>query len=313
MTCQAAARGSFLRTLHLSAHSRPTGVIGRQNQLRHICLAANSGLTRPQAPALCSIQWRPQSNSFATSPNHLETTKAPRTEESSDKGANGKHADDNSTKKKKKPLTEKQKEKRAAHQRKLQIDQLKVTALTPPKKLPPNFFSLAIAEKISEMKDLGQYKPGEAFTIAATQAKSLSAQDEERLKAQAEKNRAANTAAYKAWIQSHTPLQIKEANAARRFLSRLVKKDYRNITDDRLVKAPSSRYALYLKERLSSGEYQAQTQKEAFGAIAKTWNELAESEKEHYHRLHVEDRARYEREHQEVYGIPAPKQAQEHS
>lgn len=171
MTSQSAARGG-LRALHLSAFPRSTGVIGLQNQLRRICLATKSGNVRPQIPAISSVQWLSQSNSFAT-----EATKSPRAKSSS-KSANGKHADKDSIKKKK-PLTEKQKEKRDAHQRKLQIDQLKVTALTPPKKLPANFFSLAITEKLREMKGLGEYKSGEAFTLAATQAKSLSAEDEE--------------------------------------------------------------------------------------------------------------------------------------
>lgn len=166
MTCQSAARGGFLRTLHFSALPRPTGVIGLQSQLRRICPVPNSGLGRSQLPAISSIQLLSQSKSFATASTVPGTTKAPRTKKSSEKTA-------------KKPLTDKQKEQKKAQQHKAQIDQLKVTALAPPKKLASNFFALALAEQLGGMKDTSQYKPGEAFKIAAAQAKSLSAKEEE--------------------------------------------------------------------------------------------------------------------------------------
>jgi hypothetical protein len=169
MSCQSAARGGFLRTLHFGAHPRPTGAIGLQNQLRRICLKGNSDPTRPQAPAISSVQWMSQSNSFATASADPESTAGSETKKSSDK----------TKKNKKKPLTEAQKEKKKDQEHKAQIAQLKKTALTPPKKLPASFFSLAFAEKYSGIKDGSQLEPKEAFKAAVAQAKSLSAEDEE--------------------------------------------------------------------------------------------------------------------------------------
>ncbi|KAJ5135836.1 transcriptional regulator family: HMG, partial [Penicillium bovifimosum] len=291
--------GGFLRTLHVGALPRPTGAIGLHNQLRHICLTGNARPVRLQAPAIPSIQWMAQSNSFATASADPETAKASKTKKSSDKTKNNK----------KKPLTEAQKEKKKDQKHKAEIAELKKTALTPPKKLPASFFSLAFAEKYSAIKD-SSLDPKEAFKAVVAQAKSLSAEDEERLKTQAKANTAANAAAYESWLRSYTPLQIKEANAARRTLSRLVKKDYRPLKDDRLVRHPASAYSYYLKEFLSASEHQGKPVNETFKDAAKAWNALTQSEKNRYNELFAEDLARYEKEHQEVYGVPTRKQTQ---
>ena len=93
-------------------------------------------------------------------------------------------------------------------------------------------------------------------------------------------NIAANTAAYDAWVKSHTPLQIKEANTARLSLSRLVDKNYPPIKDDRLPKLPRSAYLLYLGDRSDTVDYQGKSGQQTFTAIAHEWNELPQSEKE---------------------------------
>jgi hypothetical protein len=101
----------------------------------------------------------------------------------------------------------------------------------------------------------------------------------QRLQAQAKANYAANTAAYNSWVQSHTPLQIREANSARLTLSRLENKSYPPLKDDRLVTVSRSAYTLYLKERMET-EYQGKAGVESFPAIGREWLALPQAEKD---------------------------------
>jgi hypothetical protein len=271
-------------------------VIGLQNQLSRVCLAAKSGLARPQIQPISSIQSLSQSNSFATASTPPKASKTP-------KAKSPKKAD--SETKKKRPLTEKQQEAQRLKKLSNRIKELKATALIrPPKRLPSAAYTLAICEKMREIK--GEYNHPELFLIAAERAKSISGDELQRLQAQAKANIAANSAAYDAWVKSHTPLQIKEANTARQTLSHLVKKNYSPIKDDRLPAKSRSAYVLFVADRLNSGMYQGVHGRDSFKAIGEEWKALPQSEKEHYHKLQVEDRERYEREHQQVYGQPAP-------
>ncbi|CAI7610526.1 unnamed protein product [Penicillium glandicola] len=260
MSGQSAARGGFLRTLHLGALPRRTGVTDLQNQLRRVSLAANSGQARPQVQTISSLQSLFQSNSFATASTRPKTSKSPKA--------------------KKRPLTDKQQETQKIKQRLAHIKELKATALTQkPKNQPVSAYTLAVTEKLREIK--GQYADHrEAWKLATQHATSLSAQDEERLQAQAKANLAANNAAYKAWVVSHTPLQIKDANNARNALSRLVDKNYAPIKDDRLPQKPKSAYVLYMSDRSNADDYYGKPGTEAFTAIAEEWSRLPQSEKD---------------------------------
>ena len=79
----------------------------------------------------------------------------------------------------------------------------------------------------------------------------------------ANENKAKNEAALKRWVQSFTPLQIKEANNARDQLKREAKKNsskrqfrhkFSHIKDDRLVKQPANTYAMFVQDRYASGD-----------------------------------------------------------
>jgi hypothetical protein len=164
MSWQSAARGGLLRTLQCSALPRRTGVIGLQNQLSRVCLAAKSGLARPQIQPISSIQSLSQSNSFATASTPPKASKTP-------KAKSPKKAD--SETKKKRPLTEKQQEAQRLKKLSNRIKELKATALIrPPKRLPSAAYTLAICEKMREIK--GEYNHPELFLIAAERAKSIS-------------------------------------------------------------------------------------------------------------------------------------------
>ncbi|KAJ5494479.1 High mobility group superfamily, partial [Penicillium fimorum] len=282
--------GGFLRTLNRGALPRRTGVIDLQNQLGRVCLEANSGLTRPQALPISSIQSLFQSHSFATA-------------STPPKAKSSKKAD---SAPKKRVLSEKQQEVQNRKKHNTHIKELKATGLVQrPKRLPTSAYTLAVCEKLREIK--GEYKQPEAFLVAIEHGKSISGPELERLQAQAKANIAANAAAFDAWVKTHTPLQIKEANTARLTLSRLGKKHYTPIKDDRQPKKPKSAYILFLADRIDTASYQGKPGTESFTAIAEEWSRLPQSEKDRYHKLQVEDRERYEREHQQVYGQPAPK------
>ncbi|KAJ5589192.1 hypothetical protein N7537_011870 [Penicillium hordei] len=295
MSWQSAARGGFLRTLHRGALPSRTGVSDLQNQLSRVRLGANSSPARPQFQPIFSIQSQFQANSFATASTPLKASKTP-------KAKTPKTA---ASKAKKAPLSEKQQEDLKVKQQRAHIKELKATALVRPKRLLASAYSLAMTEKLQELK--GQYPVKEAWSISVEHATSLSPQEKERLQAQADANRAANAAAYDSWVKSHTPLQIREANTARLTLSRIGKKNYRAIKDDRLPKTPQSAYIIFVTHRMDTLGYQGKPGTETFKDISAEWTKLPQSEKDHYHKLQVEDRQRYEKEHQKVYGEPAPK------
>ncbi|CAG8009030.1 unnamed protein product [Penicillium nalgiovense] len=297
MPWQSAARGGFLRTLHRGALSPRTGVSDLQDQLRRVSLTASSGLARPQFQLLSSTQSMFQSNSFATASTPLKATKTPKAKSSKKVGSEAK---------KKKPLSEKQQEIENIKKHRAHIRELQATALlsSRPKRFPTNAFAIAMSELLPQTKGYSSHR--EAFLAAVERAKSIGPQDEERYQAQAKANFAANTAAYDSWVKSHTPLRIKEANTARLTLSRLANKNYPPIKDDRLVRVSRSAYILFLKDRVESLDYQGKSGSESFPAIGREWIALPQAEKDRYRKLQIEDRQRYEREYQEVYGIPAP-------
>lgn len=167
MSWQSATRGGFLRTLHRGALPARTGVSDLQNQLSRVCLAANTGLARPQFQPLSSIQSLFQANSFATASTPLKASKTP-------KAKTPKTA---ASKAKKAPLSEKQQEALKIKQQRAHIKELKATALVRPKKLLASAYSLAMTEKLQELK--GQYPVKEAWSIGVEHATSLSPQEKE--------------------------------------------------------------------------------------------------------------------------------------
>ncbi|KAJ5985206.1 hypothetical protein N7522_012402 [Penicillium canescens] len=275
--------GALLRPLHFSASTRPNAIIGVQNQLRHLCLAANVRQAQPRLQRIPAVLLLSQSKSFAT--------------DTSPKPKKTKAKTDNRNKKEAKEL----------RQHKDHIKQLKQTALEVPKGLLENYFFIALHEKINEIK--GQYPTQrEAVQAAAEMLKPVP--NEAKYRAQAEENKAANKASYEDWLNSHTPLQIKKANIARLSLTRIEGKPHSKrwtlIQDERLVRRPSSAYTFYCTEGLKSSDNQHMPVRERISVIAGEWKAMSEAEKEPYHKMSIEDRARYEREHQEVYGTPAP-------
>lgn len=88
----------------------------------------------------------------------------------------------------------------------------------------------------------------------------------------ADENAAKYAAKYEEFIKSHTPLQIKEANAARRKLAKLRGTKARILHDERQVKTPRNAFTFFLTEKGAV--------KEKFASLAEEWKSASDTEKE---------------------------------
>ena len=104
----------------------------------------------------------------------------------------------------------------------------------------------------------------------------------------ANENRAKNVAAYKRWLSTYTPKQVKEANNARNQLRKEAKAagkktTYPHIKDDRLVKQPRNAYSYFLSARVASGDMKNMKITEIGGLVAREWKALNGPEKKVRH------------------------------
>jgi hypothetical protein len=93
----------------------------------------------------------------------------------------------------------------------------------------------------------------------------------------------ANEAAYKAWVESHTPDEIRAANLARLSLKRKVGKKgsgkYTPIEDPRIPKRPRGALAVFTKERWASGDLKGIPLVVATKSLKNEWSTLSAAEK----------------------------------
>lgn len=92
----------------------------------------------------------------------------------------------------------------------------------------------------------------------------------------ANENKAINNIAFKKWVETHTPEQIRDANNARSALKRKLGKNhaYPLITDTRLPKRALSPYLFFVKDRFASGDFKGINVIEASKLIATEWKSL---------------------------------------
>ncbi|KAL4905844.1 hypothetical protein BDW74DRAFT_152140 [Aspergillus multicolor] len=207
------------------------------------------------------------------------------------------------TPRKKKPLTEAQIERRNDKERREKLRQLKETALKLPKKLPYTLHTVAFADKFSKADRSDNPSQQELFSRVSDLVRLASPEEKQRYTEQVKANKVANDAALKAFVESYTPLQILEANRARRRLAKLRNKQRCTLIDDeRLVKSAMTGWLYFLNETRDKNA----SIPEASRTAASEWKNLSVSEKSKYYRLAEEDQARYQREYLKVYGQPAP-------
>ncbi|KAI4792278.1 hypothetical protein E4T44_12828, partial [Aureobasidium sp. EXF-8845] len=184
---------------------------------------------------------------------------------------------------------------------------LQAQALSPPRYRQLNIWSVYIKENTTAKKNSGPVS--QFIKQLADDFKDLSSREREHYNHLVNEHNAKSLREFQEWLNAHTPTQIKEANAVRSRLRKLLavkKSKYAPIKDDRLVKRPSSSFFQYHKERFNSGDFRGVTTMDASKDIAAEYRALSASEKKKYEDLSAKDLERYLKEHLEVYGFEKP-------
>ncbi|KAL8728809.1 MAG: hypothetical protein Q9181_005213 [Wetmoreana brouardii] len=285
------------RAYATKAVSRPKAHTGRTTSAPRKKAAATTNEATTSAPA------KPAKKSAAKKAKPKSKSK-PRTKAKSTKARKkSKKAKAAPTKKKRNAQTPEQKSR-------LAIKELKVKALTPPKKLPYTAFAVLLAEKTKEdRRPVG--KGAESVTKdCGTKYRSFTPEEREHYNHIANQNKATNAARYREWITSHTPSQIHEANNARNLLKRRTKStSWPKLQDERLVTRLKTPYNLFYTHRYRSGDFAGMKVTEAAKLIGSEWRGLSAGEKQPYSKMSEEDSARYDQEVKAVYNRDARHEA----
>ncbi|KAK8042268.1 hypothetical protein PG993_006791 [Apiospora rasikravindrae] len=201
---------------------------------------------------------------------------------------------------KKKELTELQKEKKEKAKVLAEKAELKQKALfTEPKALPSNPWQLYVTRQSAGVT-VGQDTMADRMAKLSEGFKAISLAEKEELQRTADENKLQNAAAYKAWVESHTPEDIAEAQNARNLLRR--KFDYpkangtHKIRDDRQPKAPRSSWIYFFRARHGSGDFNHLSQTEGLKQIAQEWKSLPTVDRQPFADLAAADLTRYKKE-----------------
>ncbi|KAI0842072.1 hypothetical protein F5Y06DRAFT_258931 [Hypoxylon sp. FL0890] len=252
---------------------------------------SSTATTTKSATKPTATKGRTKTSTKATASKPKSKAKAKAKSKSKTKSAKSKPA-----LRKKKVLTPEQK---AALERKI----LRETALfTEPKPLPDNAWRVFVAEQTTN-KPNNPLELGTRMSQLSQQMKGLPASEQQRLATTAQQNRLSNAAAYKAWVESHTPVQINSAIKARQLLKRkygIPKSSLKTIRDERLPKKPTSAYSLFTKARWASGELAGLKVTEAAKEIGRQWKALPETERHAYEDLSKSNSEHYDKEVQSV-------------
>ncbi|KAK8139621.1 hypothetical protein PG984_000744 [Apiospora sp. TS-2023a] len=204
---------------------------------------------------------------------------------------------------KKKELTEAQLAKKELLKVRLEKSELKKKALfTEPKALPSNPWMLFVTRQSAGTPVVGGMAA--KMTTMAEEFKSLSHSEKEELQRVSDENKLKNAAAYKAWVESHKPEVIAEAQNARNLLKR--KYDFpkannsHKIQDDRQPKKSRSSWVFYFRARHGSGDYSNMSQQEALKAIAQEWKGLPTVDRQPFADLAAADLTRYKKQVEET-------------
>ncbi|KAL8929971.1 MAG: hypothetical protein Q9208_001115 [Pyrenodesmia sp. 3 TL-2023] len=248
---------------------------------------------KPAAEKATAKAPKPRTTKASTSKAKPKTKSKPRTRAKSTK------ARKKPAKAKKRRLTPEQVEKKAKQKNRQAIKDLKVKALTPPKKLPSTAYVVFIAERTQKG---GAAAGPSAIKECARIYKSFSPEEREHYNHIANQNKATNQARYREWIRSFTPTQIYEANNARLSLKKKkISGSWTKLEDERLAKRARNNYSYFVKDRFKSGDFAGMGLAEAAKLMGGEWRALSANEKQAYSRRAEEDMARYDQEVKAVY------------
>lgn len=160
----------------------------------------------------------------------------------------------------------------------------------------------------------GKEKQQAILKEAAKRYKSLPPAEIERLNHKSQQARREQEVAYKKWISSHTPEQIRQANNARRVLNlrdnkkaaalgepKPAVRKYNQIADDRQPKRFSTAFIMFCKDRWASGDLKGVSLPEASKLMSNEWKALSENAKKQYIQVQEADKLRMAQEKQTVF------------
>ncbi|KAG9246326.1 hypothetical protein BJ878DRAFT_497611 [Calycina marina] len=190
------------------------------------------------------------------------------------------------------------------------IKELKVQALNPPKPKP----STAWLVVCDEVRSQDPHTIGTAsMKNASARYKSLTNNEIAEYNRIASQNKVTNNIAFKQWIESHTPDEIRLANNARTQLKRKTSKKpgakslaWPLLHDDRIPKHAKTPWLLFSVERWASGDLAHVPMLEAQKIISKEWQGLSGAEKKKYLDQSQSERTRYVAEYKTVFKRDAP-------
>ncbi|KAL2043620.1 hypothetical protein N7G274_003927 [Stereocaulon virgatum] len=199
-------------------------------------------------------------------------------------------------KRKRKALTEAQKKSAT-------IKSLKVAALEPPHGSSLTAWVVFWNEFLKDNTPVGEWRVGWVDTIrkAAAEFKNLSPERLEHYNHLANQSKVAKERAYRQWVESYTPEEIRKANHARQHLGRKQKKRIALLRDHRQVKRPRSNFVIFYMKRWASGDFKGLKITEAAEVARREWIGLSTSEKKLYEDSAKQDMYRYEQEVKTVY------------
>lgn len=206
----------------------------------------------------------------------------------------------------KKPKAKKPKKVLTAEEKtKATIKDLKAKALKPPAQLATLVWQVFLKDKVKAMEKVqgekGAYKKQFATTSKAASAayKELTPEQLENYNHLTTQNKNANAAAYRQFIESHTPLEIYNANLARRHLTRLGVRSSQ-LKDDRQVTSSRSAYIYFYQSRYKSGDFRGMKSDVAAGLIGREWKGQTDEQKKPFIDMAAQDLARYSQERKTV-------------
>jgi len=215
---------------------------------------------------------------------------------------------------------EKQKLKGKEAAQKEKLVELKKLALDPPPCPSVSAYTTFTAEKIRAMgplvgEDGQRLALGDRMKSVAAEWKALGPADIEHYNHLARVKSETSEAAYKSYVERHTPEEIRIANVARKELNKKYptkpgkKLKYPEIKDERVVTRPRNAFIQYVTNRASSPDFNNIRAVDRMKLIGAEWKELSASEKAKYEDLAKQDKTRYIEEYKHTYGrdVPASK------
>lgn len=196
----------------------------------------------------------------------------------------------------KKPVVKKKKELSPEKKELLLRRELKKASLInkEPKNLPATRWLLYVSKALKGKPSNGKSDTTQRIPVLSAEYKTLSPAELERMDETVAQNKAINAGNFKTWVESHSIVEIEQANKARKRL----KRDFNisayplKLHDDRVPKRPATNaYAYFIKAQRSAGPVRDLSQ-----GMAEEWKRLSAAEKKPYQDLALAEYTKYKQE-----------------